>query len=106
MVVAVPIVLQKPGEVVASTTILINSSSSISPAASSYLEADLYSYIDLITGGDDYELLYTVDPKNIDLIDDDSFIIGKIVSDKKINLYSIDNNIIDINNSSLGYKHF
>ena len=25
---------------------------------------------------------------------------------KKINLYSIDNNIIDINNSSLGYKHF
>ena len=75
-------------------------------AANNYLEADLYSHIDLITGGDDYELLYTVDPKNKDLIDEDSFIIGKIISDKKINLYSIDNNIIDINNSPLGYKHF
>ena len=75
-------------------------------AAKNYLEADLYNYIDLITGGDDYELLYTVNPKNKDLIDDDSFIIGKIISDKKINLYSIDNNIININNSSYGYKHF
>ena len=74
--------------------------------AKNYIEADLYNYIDLITGGDDYELLYTVNPKNKDLIDDDSFIIGKIISDKKINLYSIDNNIIDINNSSFGYKHF
>ena len=77
-----------------------------SVAAKNYLEADLYNYIDLITGGDDYELLYTINPKNKDLIDDDSFIIGKIISDKKINLYSIDNNIIDINNSSFGYKHF
>ena len=43
-----------------------------SPAANNYLEANLYNYIDLITGGDDYELLYTVDPKNKDLIDEDS----------------------------------
>ncbi len=77
-----------------------------SVAAKNYIEADLYNYIDLITGGDDYELLYTVNPKNKDLIDGDSFIIGKIISDKKINLYSIDNDIIDINNSSFGYKHF
>ena len=33
-----------------------------------------------------YNELLKLDPKNIDLIDDDSFIIGKIVSDKKINL--------------------
>ena len=37
IVVAVPIVLQNPGEVVASTTILMNSSSSISPVASNFL---------------------------------------------------------------------
>ena len=75
-------------------------------SANQYIQSNLYKHIDLITGGDDYELLYTVDPKDKKLIDESSFIIGHIVSDKTINLYSKEDNLININNRITGYKHF
>ena len=75
-------------------------------SANQYIQSNLYKHIDLITGGDDYELLYTVDPKDKKLIDESSFIIGQIVSDKTINLYSKEDNLININNRITGYKHF
>jgi thiamine-monophosphate kinase len=77
-----------------------------SELSKNYLNSNVFNKIDLITGGDDYELLYTVDPKDEKLIDESSYIIGRIVSEKKINLYSKDNNLIDINDNITGYKHF
>ena len=71
-----------------------------------YYDMDIFNHIDLITGGDDYELLYTIDPKDEKLIDANSFIIGKIISGNKINLYSKDKNLIDVNKIILGYEHF
>ncbi|MFP6779892.1 MAG: thiamine-phosphate kinase [Alphaproteobacteria bacterium] len=78
----------------------------ISLDAKKYIDSNIFNYTDLITGGDDYELLYTIDPKDEKLIDENSSIIGKIVSGNKINLYSKDKNLIDVNKIILGYKHF
>tara|TARA_E500000331_G_scaffold214022_1_gene205268 strand:+ start:785 stop:1735 length:951 start_codon:yes stop_codon:yes gene_type:complete len=78
----------------------------ISTEAKKYIDSNIFNHIDLITGGDDYELLYTIDPKDEKLIDANSFIIGKIISGNKINLYSKDKNLIDVNKIILGYKHF
>ncbi|MBH87978.1 MAG: thiamine-phosphate kinase [Pelagibacterales bacterium] len=78
----------------------------ISSTAKNYIASNLYNYKDLLSGGDDYELLYTIDPKDKALIDDNSFIIGKINSDKKIILYSEEGKSIDIKNEIIGYKHF
>ena len=74
--------------------------------AKKYITSNLYNYKDLLCGGDDYELLYTIEPKDEKLIDENSFIIGKINSKNKISIYLEDGNIIDINNEILGYKHF
>lgn len=62
--------------------------------------------MDLITGGDDYELLYTIDPKDINMIDKNSYIIGKIIEGDSVKLYSVDNNLINIDEVVMGYKHF
>ena len=62
--------------------------------------------MDLITGGDDYELLYTIDPKDINMIDENSYIIGKIIEGDSVKLYSVDNNLINIDEVVMGYKHF
>lgn len=78
----------------------------ISIEAKKYVDSNIFNHIDLITGGDDYELLYTIDPKDENLIDENSSIIGKIISGNKINLYSKDKNLIDVNKIILGYKHF
>jgi thiamine-monophosphate kinase len=78
----------------------------ISIEAKKYIDSNIFNHIDLITGGDDYELLYTIDPKDENLIDENSSIIGKIISGNKINLYSKDKNLIDVNKIILGYKHF
>lgn len=78
----------------------------ISSEAKKYIDSNIFNHIDLITGGDDYELLYTIDPKDENLIDENSSIIGKIISGNKINLYSKDKNLIDVNKIILGYKHF
>ena len=78
----------------------------ISLEAKQYIDSNIFNHLDLLTGGDDYELLYTIDPKDKKLIDDNSSIIGKITSGNKINLYSKDKNLIDFNKIILGYKHF
>ena len=78
----------------------------ISLEAKKYIDSNIFDHIDLITGGDDYELLYTIDPKDENLIDENSSIIGKIISGNKINLYSKDKNLIDVNKINIGYKHF
>ena len=77
-----------------------------SPQAKDYLNSNYYKYSDLITGGDDYELLYTINPKDKSLIDENSFIIGQITSDKNIKVYSEDNKLIQVANENIGYKHF
>lgn len=77
-----------------------------SPAAKKYIESKTFSDLELITGGDDYELLYTIDPKDINLLDQSSYIIGKIMDGNKLNVYSKDNNLIDIDKSISGYQHF
>ncbi len=74
--------------------------------AKKYLDTKVFNEIDLITGGDDYELLYTINPKDKNLLDESSYIIGQIISEKKINLYSKDNKLIDINDKNTGYIHF
>jgi len=77
-----------------------------SKGAINYIDAKIFNYMDLITGGDDYELLYTIDPKDINMIDENSYIIGKIIEGDSVKLYSGDNNLINIDEVVMGYKHF
>ena len=77
-----------------------------SKGAINYIDAKIFNYMDLLTGGDDYELLYTIDPKDINMIDENSYIIGKIIEGDSVKLYSGDNNLINIDEVVMGYKHF
>ena len=78
----------------------------ISKGAQNYIDSNVFSHIDLITGGDDYELLYTINPKDIKNLDNNSHIIGKIIEGDSLNLYSIDNQLLNPNDTFMGYKHF
>ena len=78
----------------------------ISKGAQNYIDSNAFSHIDLITGGDDYELLYTINPKDIKNLDNNSYIIGKIIEGDSLNLYSIDNQLLNPNDTFMGYKHF
>tara|TARA_B110000438_G_C15707985_1_gene604050 strand:- start:150 stop:1094 length:945 start_codon:yes stop_codon:yes gene_type:complete len=78
----------------------------ISKGAQNYIDSNVFSHIDLITGGDDYELLYTINPKDIKNLDNNSYIIGKIIEGDSLNLYSIDNQLLNPNDTFMGYKHF
>ena len=62
--------------------------------------------MELLKAGDDYELLYTIDPKNRSRLDSESSVIGQIVEDKGIKLSSKNSLNISIKNNELGYKHF
>jgi len=77
-----------------------------SKGAQNYISSNIFNHIALITGGDDYELLYTVDPKDIKKIDDSSSIIGQITDECGLNLYSHNNELIDTSEKFMGYKHF
>jgi len=77
-----------------------------SKGAQKYISSNIFNHIALITGGDDYELLYTVDPKDIKKIDDSSSIIGQITDECGLNLYSHNNELIDTSEKFMGYKHF
>ena len=63
-------------------------------------------YVELLKAGDDYELLYTIDPKNRSRLDSESSVIGQIVKDEGIKLSSKNSLNISIKNNELGYKHF
>jgi thiamine-monophosphate kinase len=71
--------------------------------AQNYINSNVFNHISLITGGDDYELLYTIDPKKIDA---SSSIIGKITDGDGLSLYSTNNKLIDSSEKFMGYKHF
>jgi thiamine-monophosphate kinase len=77
-----------------------------SKGAQNYINSNIFNHIALITGGDDYELLYTIDPKDINKIDDSSSIIGKITDGDGLSLYSTDNKLIEASEKFMGYKHF
>ena len=77
-----------------------------STGAQNYINSNIFDHISLITGGDDYELLYTIDPKDIKKIDERSSIIGKITDGDSLSLYSINNKLIDASEKFMGYKHF
>jgi thiamine-monophosphate kinase len=77
-----------------------------SKGAQNYISSDVFNHLDLITGGDDYELLYTIDPKDINKIDESSSIIGKITDLDGLSLFSINNKLMDSSAKSKGYKHF
>ena len=62
--------------------------------------------IDLLTAGDDYELLYTIDPKDSVHLDEDSTIIGKIVNDSNQKILDENNEIIIADKDFSGFKHF
>ena len=51
-------------------------------------------------------MLYTIDPKDINKIDDSSSIIGKITDGDGLSLYSTDNKLIEASEKFMGYKHF
>ena len=74
--------------------------------AQNYINSNVFNHISLITGGDDYELLYTIDPKDINKIDASSSIIGKITDGDGLSLYSTNNKLIDSSEKFMGYKHF
>ena len=74
--------------------------------AQNYIDSNVFNHISLITGGDDYELLYTIDPKDINKIDANSSIIGKITDGDGLSLYSTNNKLIDTSEKFMGYKHF
>jgi hypothetical protein len=40
------------------------------------------------------------------MIDKNSYIIGKIIEGDSVKLYSVDNNLINIDEVVMGYKHF
>jgi thiamine-monophosphate kinase len=77
-----------------------------SKGAQNYINSNVFNHISLITGGDDYELLYTIDPKDINKIDASSSIIGKITDGDGLSLYSTNNKLIDSSEKFMGYKHF
>ena len=77
-----------------------------STGAQNYINSNVFNHISLITGGDDYELLYTIDPKDINKIDTSSSIIGKITDGDGISIYSTNDKLIDSSEKFMGYKHF
>ena len=77
-----------------------------SKGAQNYISSNVFNHIALITGGDDYELLYTIDPININKLDASSSIIGKITDGDGLSLYSTNNKLIDTSEKFMGYKHF
>ena len=77
-----------------------------SKGTQNYISSNIYDHISLITGGDDYELLYTIDPKDMNKIDDNSAIIGKIVDSEGLRLFSFNNKLLDTSEKPTGYKHF
>jgi len=77
-----------------------------SKGAQNYIASNIFDHISLISGGDDYELLYTIDPKDINKIDNNSTIIGKIIDSEGLRLFSINNKLLDTSEKPMGYKHF
>ena len=77
-----------------------------SKGSQNYISSNIYDHISLITGGDDYELLYTIDPKDMNKIDNNSAIIGKIVDSEGLRLFSFNNKLLDTSEKPTGYKHF
>ena len=61
---------------------------------------------DLLTAGDDYELLFTIDPKDSIHLDEDTTIIGKIVKDNNQKIVDENNEIIIADKAFSGFKHF
>ena len=51
-------------------------------------------------------MLYTIDPKDINKIDNNSTIIGKIIDSEGLRLFSINNKLLDTSEKTMGYKHF
>ena len=74
--------------------------------AQNYINSNVFNHISLITGGDDYELLYTIDPIDINKLDASSSIIGKITDGHDLSLYAANNKLIDTSEKFMGYKHF
>jgi len=70
------------------------------------LEVNTLNDIDLMTGGDDYELLYTIKPEDSHLLDEDSTIIGEITLDNELKIINRENKVIIIDNEFKGYNHF
>ena len=60
---------------------------------------------DLLTAGDDYELLFTIDPKDSIHLDEDTTIIGKIVSDNSQKIVDENDKIIITDKDFSGFKH-
>ena len=77
-----------------------------SKGAQNYINSNIFNHIALITGGDDYELLYTIDPIDINKLDASSSIIGKITDGHDLSLYAANNKLIDTSEKFMGYKHF
>ena len=74
--------------------------------AKKLIDAKIITLKDLITAGDDYELLYTIDPKDSINIDEGSVIIGEMHEDNDYKVVNISNEIIISDKDLKGYKHF
>jgi thiamine-monophosphate kinase len=77
-----------------------------STGSKKYIDSNVFNYVDLITGGDDYELLFTINPEDINKLDQDLYVIGKVIDGEGVKVYSVDNNLVGIKEESRGYKHF
>ena len=70
------------------------------------LNLELFNIYDLITAGDDYELIYTIDPKDSNNLDNDSYIIGEMIEDSSCCIIDENGKIIAPDKDFGGYKHF
>ena len=79
---------------------------SLSKVVKSLINIKKVKYFDILTGGDDYELLYTINPINIARLDDESSVIGQIVEGSEIKILDKNSLALKFENKELGYKHF
>ena len=78
----------------------------VSKVAKNLMNSKIISFSDLITAGDDYELLYTINPKDSENIDEDSIIIGEMLKDSECKVVDENNKIIISDKGLTGYRHF
>ena len=78
----------------------------LSKVLKSVMENKKIRYLDILTGGDDYELLYTVNPSNIGRLDSESSVIGEIVKKSGIKVISKNSLALKFKKDEFGYKHF
>ena len=78
----------------------------LSKVLKSVIENKKIRYLDILTGGDDYELLYTVNPSNIGRLDSESSVIGEIVKKSGIKVIGQNSLALKFKKDELGYKHF